>query len=322
MTEKRYDEFDLQTIQASGHFREDANEGIIFAQELETVKARSYDVVYPELTATMVIPVDTSAGTGTETITYYQYDAVGQADIISNYSTDLPRVDLKGDKFTADVKSLGDSYGYSVQDARAAAKAGKPLEQRKANAARRAIDQKINDLAYFGDSKHKIVGLLSHANIPTYTLPTDGTGTTTTFATKTPDQIIRDLNGMVSKMLELTQNTEIPDTMLIDHVTHAYISSTPRSSTSDTTILQFFLANNPYVKNVQVVPELKGTGTGGTNVLIMYRKSPDKLTLEIPQPFEQLPVQTNGLEFVINCHARCAGVIVYYPLSLIKAEGV
>lgn len=321
MPEKRYDERDLMTIDNSGLLHNDANDGIFFAQELESVKAKTYDVVYGDLTASMVIPVDSSAGAGAETIAYYQYDQAGMAKIISNYATDLPRVDLKGKKFFSDVKSIGVSYGYSVQDIRAARMAGKPLEQRKANAARRANDEEVNRIAYFGDAQHGMVGLIGHPNITTYTLPADGASSSTTFASKTPDQVLRDLNGMVTKMLELTQNKEIPDTLLIGHTTHSDLSTRPRSSTSDTTILEFFLQNSPYVKNVQVVPEFVKAGTGNTDICMIYKKSPDKLTLELPQPFEQFPVQAKGLEFEVPCHSRCGGVIIYYPLSIIKAEG-
>lgn len=325
MPEKRYDEVDYAVIQASGLLRQDANEGLFFAQELESVKAKTYDVRYPELTAIRNIPVSTEAGAGAETITYYQYDQVGFAKIISNYATDLPRVDLVGKAFTAKVKSIGDAYGYSIQDIRAARMAGKPLEQRKASAARRAIDQEINRIGYFGDEKHGLTGFINHPNITDYTLPNDGEDAaeqaSTKFIDKTPDQILRDLNSMVAKVLELTQNVERPDTLALPHTVHADLSSRPRSTTSDTTILEFFLKNNPYVKNVEVIPELAGAGDGGADVCMMYSKSSDKLTLEIPQPFEQFPPQPKGLEFEIPCHARCAGTIIYYPLSIIRAEG-
>lgn len=325
--EQRYDERDFAVIHASQ--RLDANESVFFARELEHVKAQSYDVQYPELTATKNIPVSSEAGPGAETITYQQYDSVGFAKIISNYATDLPRVDLKGKEFTAKVKSIGASYGYSIQDIRAARMAGKPLEQRKANAVRMANDQEVNRIAYFGDSAHGLVGLINHPNITSYILPTDGTLNGTTagtaaaakFINKTPAQVLRDLNGMVAKVLKLTQKVERPDTLILDHENHADLSTRARSDNSETTILEFFLKNSPYVKKVEVVPELNGAGTGDTNVVMMYKKSPDKLTLEIPQPFEQFPPQAEGLEFVIPCHSRCAGVIVYYPLSIIKAEG-
>lgn len=320
MQTKHYDEKDLRTIQFSGNF--DSNEGVFFAQELESIKAKTYDVKYPELTATKAIPVESSAGAGAETIAYYQYDTSGFAKIISNYATDLPRVDLTGKKFTASIKSIGESYGYSLQDVRASIMAGKSLEQRKANAARRANDTLVNKIAYFGDEEHGIVGLFNHPNISTYVLPADGTGASTKFEDKTPDQVLRDLNGMVKSMLELTKNVEVPDTLMLSPSLHAYLNSTPRSSVSDTTILEFFLAKNAYVKNVQIVPECSGAADDGDDIILIYSKNPDKLTLEIPQPFEQLPVQFTGLEYVVPCHSRVGGLIVYYPLSIMKAEGV
>ena len=116
----------------------DADQTMFFQRELEHIKSRTYDIRYAELKARSLIPVSGEAGPGAESITYYQYDMVGVAKIIANYATDLPRADVRGKKFTSPVESLGASYGYSVQDIRAAAKAGKPLEQRKANAARRS----------------------------------------------------------------------------------------------------------------------------------------------------------------------------------------
>jgi len=325
--QERYDENTLNYIMSTGRY--DANEGLFMAKELEKIKTKSYDVLYPEFTATKNIPVSTDAGPGAETITYFQYDSVGVAKIISNYGTDTPRIDLVGKKFTSDIKGVADSYGYSIQDVRAARMAGKPLEQRKANAARKAIDQEINRIAYFGDAANGLNGLFTHPNVTAYVLPTDGvlngavagTAAATKFVNKTPDQVLRDLNGMVDGIVSLTKGVETPNTMLITHKTNGDLTSRPRATTSDTTILAFFLANNPYIKNVEVVPEAQGAGTGGTDLIVMYNKNPDKLTLEIPQMFEQFPPQLEGLETVVICHARCGGVIIYYPLSVIKAEG-
>jgi hypothetical protein len=39
-------------------------------------------------------------------------------------------------------------------------------------------------------------------------------------------------------------------------------------------------------------------------------------------PFEQLPVQEQGLEFQVPCHSRVGGTIVYYPLSMAIMEGL
>ena len=327
MPKERYDERDLVVIQASQHF--DANESIFFARELEHIKTKTYDKKFAALTATSVIPVSNEVNPGAESITYYQYEPTGMAKIISNYATDLPRADVKGKPFTSVVKGIGSSYGYSIQDVRAARMAGKPLEQRKANAARLAIDQKINKLAYFGDAANNLVGLFTHSNVTAYTLPTDGTLNSVTAGTadaaklinKTPDQVLRDLNGMVNKVIELTQGVESPDTLLLPPAIYGDLS-TRRIGDTETTILEFFLKTSPYVKTAIPVPECAGAGTAGADLIMMLNRDPDRLTLEIPQPFEQFPPQAEGLEFVIPCHARLGGVIIYYPLSINKASGV
>ena len=92
---------------------EDAS--VFFARELDHVKAQSYDVEYPELTALHLFPQSSEADPGAETITYYTYDKTGLAKIIDNYSTDLPRADVTGKPSYAKIKSIGDSYGYSAQ---------------------------------------------------------------------------------------------------------------------------------------------------------------------------------------------------------------
>lgn len=300
----------------------DADQAVFFQRELEAIKAKSYDVKYAELKARQVLPVSFEAGPGAESITYRQYDMTGVAAIIANYAKDLPRADIKAKEFTAKVKSLGASYGYSVQEIRASQMTGKGLEQRRANAAKRAIEQKINSIAFFGDSASGLEGFINNPNIGSYTVPNDGSGNSTLWTNKTPDQIIRDLNGLAHKTVEDTKGVDPADTILLPLSRYNYIASTPRSSTSDTTILEFFLKTSPYIKEVSWLNELETAGQGNSKRMIAYRRSPDYLTLEIPQDFEQFPEQEQGLEFVVPCHARIGGVIIYYPLSVAKGDGI
>ena len=68
---------------------------VFFARELDYIKTQTYDRLYPEFTALQMFPVTHEVPEGAETVTYYSYDKTGMAKIISNYATDLPRVDVK-----------------------------------------------------------------------------------------------------------------------------------------------------------------------------------------------------------------------------------
>lgn len=299
----------------------DSAESIFFSRELEHVKTKTYDVEYPELKARSVIPVSMEADPADEKITYEQYDHIGMAIVLSSYSKKLPRADVKGTEFSSPIRSLGASYGYSIQEIRAAKKTGKPLQSKKADAAKRAIMELDNRIAFFGDSTHGLNGFLSHPNVPEYLIPADGTGASKLFTSKTPTQVLRDLNNFVNSIVEVSNGVEIPNTLKVPLSTYNYLKNTMIGDNMDKSILKAFLAEQEYIKEVSWLNELAAAGTAGVKRMVAYNKSADKVTLEIPQDFEQFDPQEQGLEFEVPCHARTGGVIFYKPLSAAYADG-
>ena len=75
--EMRYDEQDLMACKTSGLFREDAGESVFFAQELQKVKAKTYDVKTPANNAMSIFPVTSEADPGADTVAFDSYDSVG-----------------------------------------------------------------------------------------------------------------------------------------------------------------------------------------------------------------------------------------------------
>lgn len=301
---------------------------IFFARELDHVKAKAYEKKYPQLSALNLFPITSEVHEGAETTTYYSYDIAGMAAIINNYATDLPRVDVKGESHTAHIKSVGDSYGFNVQEMRASRMTGKSLDARKSIAAKRASDYMVNKIAFAGDKKNNLVGIFSEDNdIPHYVLSTveiDGVKYTD-WAHKNADQILEDINGMQKFTDKITMSVEKPDTLALP--SHVYIDlATRRIPDTETTILSFIKEHAPYLKNFESMAELQDTATdvnpSGKNVAFMYTKDPEKFSLEIPLPFMQYPAQITKLETEIPCETRTAGLIIYYPLSMLLAYGI
>lgn len=320
-------------IMASEGTRFDSAEdaSVFFARELDHIKAQSYDVEYPELTALALFPISSEADPGAETITYYTYDKSGLAKVIDNYSTDLPRADVNGKPSIAVVKSIGDSYGYSAQEMRASRLAGKSLDVRKAESARYQIDNLTNRIAWRGDEESGLMGVLSAGqNIPLFTITAGATSTKTTWLEKTADEILYDVNGMQKQVAKVTKNVERPDTLCVPSDVFMDMS-TRRIPDTSTTVKSFLLEHAPYLKNIVSAAELNADSvdtnpyakaTAGQGVAFLFHNDPRKLSLENPMPFYQYPLQVRNLETVIPCEARTAGVIVYYPLSALIAVGV
>lgn len=302
--------------------RMDADTAIFFSRQLEYIMPKVYEFEYPELMAFRVLPINTNFSPGAEFITATGYQSVGRARLINSYADDLPEAGLLGMQLTNPVVGIGTSYRYSYQEIRAARLANLNLPMRLAEAARRANDQMVNDLALLGSPATGLYGLVNNPNINATPVPNDGTGASTLWTTKTGDQIIRDMNLIVNTIVAQSNNVERPNTLLLPQAQYSLIASTPRSQFSDTTILQYFLLNNPYIREVIPVPQLAGAGEGDVDIMIAYDRNPDKIFMAMPLMFVQHPPQERNLEFVIPCESRFGGTVVYYPLSVLIGEGI
>lgn len=309
---------DLRAIESTG--RLDANEGVFFARQLEYLRPLAYDVKRAPLSALRVMRVDTSIPEGAEYVTYNQFDQAGVAKIIANYADDLPRADVSGKQFQAPIRSIGVSYGYSVQEIRAANYVGTNLDARKQAAAKRAHDEAINRFAWAGDPISGLPGFLSNPNIPTYVIPATGTGSLKLWTTKTPDQILADMNGLVNQVRFQSKGIHTANQVWMPLEQYTLIKTMARSSMSDTTVMEFFLANNPGV-SVEPIIELDGANAG-LDTMIALENDSDNYVLQIAMMFRQHAPQQRNLEFVIPCESRFAGVAVFYPLAFAKADSI
>ena len=319
MSEMKYDANDLRAIEASGRF--DANESMFFARQLEAIKAQTYDVKRANLNALQLMPVSTDVPEGATTITYRQYDTVGMAKVIANYANDLPRADVTGKEFTSNIRSIGNAFGYNTQEIRSAIFAGVNLPSRKAMAATRAHQEKINALAFTGDADHGLPGLISNTNVPEVTLLADGTGTSKTFASKTADKIVRDVNSLINKIISQSKGVHRATEVWMPVEQYALIATTQNSTASDTTILQFLQQVHPGVTFRQVV-ELDGAGASGADRMYAIENSRDNWAIEIPMMMKMYSPQQKGLEFEVPVESRFGGVIIEYPLALVFCDGV
>jgi len=337
-----YDKSELKTLMESPipkavmasegtRFDSAGDAAVFFARELDFVKAQSYDVEYPELTALSLLPVTSEADPGAETVTYYTYDKTGLAKVIDNYSTDLPRADVNGKPTSAIIKSLGVSYGYSAQEMRASRMAGKSLDVRKAEAARYAVDSQTNIIAWRGDEESGLMGILSAGqSIPVYAIEAGKESGESSWLKKTADEILDDVNNMSKLTARLTKNVERPDTLCVPADVYMHLS-TKRIPETSATVLKFLLDNSPYIKDIVSAAELDDDSVEtnpyadyeeGAGAAFMFKNDKKKICLENPMPFYQYPIQAQGLEVVVPCESRTAGVIVYYPLSCLIAVGV
>lgn len=310
------------------------DEGIFFQRQLEYIQAQSYDVLYPDLMGRNCFSTNTEGGEGINVFTYRSYDKRGETAIIAGKATDLPRGDISGQEYSIKVKSLGNAFGFSRQEIAASKVTGFPLESRKADATRRSYEEKVNQIIWFGDANSDLNGIYGGpVGAPSLTIAKTsvaaaaGGGNSKVWGVdKTPTEIIKDLTDACAKMYSETKKLFSPDTILISVEKKLYLINTPRSDQSDMSIMNWFLANNKFIKSADQfkdINELDGiydaaggafdpTGASGNGFTIMASGEANARIRE-PFPYMHLPVQYKGLEFEINCYGRFAGVEMIRP---------
>jgi hypothetical protein len=293
--------------------RLDANETAFFTRSLTYVKAQTYDVVYTQFSAFSFFPMTSEAGSAAKSILWRAYDQVGSARIIASYADDLPKVGLKAAENLTPVHSIGASYGWSLQDVRSAMLGNVPLESKLATAAVTAHNQLINDICWKGSAEYGLPGLKSNTDIPTSAVGT-------AWASATADQIIADVLAMNTEIIQNTKGTSKPTLFALPPAQFAIIQSKPRSTTSDTTVLSFLMATLPGVR-FEAIWELEDW-SGVNDAIIAMTPTAQNMSMEMPQPFEEMPVERHALRFEVATHSRFAGLLIYYPKTMSIRTGI
>ena len=275
------------------NLRNDAAFTAMFARQLEYIYTWTADVEYPDLKARSLIPVDTEVPSGADFFTYRMYDVATKAAILHNYAKNsFPESDVYADEFKQSIKALGTKYSYSVQDMRAAAMSGVPLEAKKASAARYGVEKKLEQIACTGDTATGLYGITNAPGVAGVTkVSPAGTwaeqiygalaaGTLTT----TVQAILEDINAMANQVFTQTLGVHKPTTLVLPTGAFAALATTPRAPgfTSDT-ILQFILESSPWLEEITDWAYLNNAGTYSLPGTFQITQSSASVTASVNQ---------------------------------------
>jgi hypothetical protein len=313
-------------------FMVDAQQALGFlVQQLSYIEPTVYETQYPDIQYPSLIPVDTSAPDWVKSVTYFSTNKAGRAGWFHHRGKDLHMADIERSKAETTVEMADIGYDWSLEElGQAMMVPGLNLSGDRANAARRASEEFIDDLALRGDSDKNMVGLLNYPGLTIVNATADGNGGNPYWIDKVgdADKIIRDVNIAISGMWTSTKQVELADTILmpIDAVT---LLATTRLPNTTMTILQFLMENNVYTfttgrpLTIRTVRGLESAGVGGVGRMIVYKRDPQVLKMHIPMPHRFLPPwQTAPLVFTVPGIFRLGGLEIRRPSAVRYVDGI
>ncbi len=282
-------------------------------QQTRVQSARAFNVEYDIVDYVSLVPVNPDYPEWSSGVDFQVGDLAGAAKWQSGWAEDVPKADVSLINVGVDFAMYAVGYGYNIEEIGKAMHAGFPLTARKAVAARQAADIFCAETALYGGGHPGWTGLINKAGVTPVLSPDSGTGSARNWVDangeglKTPEQIVAELNQLLMGAPNASSgvlSSLIGDTVLLPPLAYQYIALTPFGVTSpNTTILQWFMANNIYTTRTGqpvTIRELPALGTAavgsvaGQGRAVGYRNSRDAMELPMPMTYRFLDVHQHG----------------------------
>jgi hypothetical protein len=274
-----------------------------------------------------LIPLDTAGPEWIKGVTYYSSDMVGRANWFHGRGDDVPHAEVLRDRFETTISMAAIGYDYDLEELGVAMTMGMDLRPDRAKAARRAAEEFIDKVAFTGDSTKVYTGLTNNASV-TSGSAASGTGGTT-WATKTADEILADINAILTNQFTNTYGAEMSDTLLIPYARLLTISTKRIDAFNTMSVLQWAEQNNIYTRQTGQPLMIRGAwgletaGSGSTMRMVAYRRDPDVAVLYMPMPFQFLPAWQQGpMKFEVPGIFRISGVEVRRPAAMRYVDAI
>lgn len=295
--------------------------------QLSHIEPTIYQTKYPDITYADLVPVDTSANPWVQSIEFYSSNRVGQAKWGAGRANDIPKVDLTRDKHTSAVEMATIGYDYTIGELNTARMLGQNLTADKGIAARYAYEKFVDDVAKIGDATKGFSGLYNTAGVTAAAVAADGASSATTWVSKTPDQVLRDVNAIITGIHTSTVGIEMADTLVLPIESYAHLT-TVRITDTSMTLMEWVKKNNIFTAmtgqelTIRADYRLTTLGSSSSRRMVAYRRSPDVVKMHIPMPLNFLAPQLSGLLYEVPGMFRIGGCEIRRPGSVRYADGI
>lgn len=290
--------------------------------EFNQIEKEAYGAPREKLDAIISAPIKPGVSKGAMTYTTKIVTEVGMAKIVSSDATDLPGVSIGVKKHTVEIHNVGDHYKFTQEELDAYAYAGQNLESDDALAARRKVDEKVDEMIYVGDADWNVIGLLNNPNVNTAAAANNAAGTSKKWKDKTLDEITEDIQTMFDTVFAATKGPRGNSTVDCDVLKvprEAYVSLTNRTKGVDSDVTFYKALLDRFAPQgltaIECCNSGNGIGTSGTDRALLYKRGRENVFSVLPVPFRVLPPQHKGLAIIFNCIARCAGCVWRRPTT-------
>lgn len=200
--------------------------------------------------------------------------ANGNIPWVSAETTAIPGIEVNGQKIVTPLRLAARELSYTSVELDRSALIQQPIDVQKMNAMNTVYQMGIDQMVYTGSTDVGATGLVNSADV-TATEVVDG-GSGTAWTTKTPVEILTDVNTLINDCWQSAAFAVCPSKLLLPPAQFGYIATQLISSAGNQSILKY-LVENCITKqitgkdlDIQPVKWLTGAGTDSQDRMVAY----------------------------------------------------
>lgn len=245
---------------------------------------------------------------------------------ISPNTTTLPGVSINGERVTLPLRLLGQEVSYSYVELERSQLLGQPIDAQKFNALNTIYQMATDEMIYIGDTAVGAEGLVNSTLVTSGSVA-NGAGASPLWINKTPDEILKDVNDMITAAWQASGFAVCPDKLLLPPAQFAYISSQKISTAGNVSILTFLEDNSISLRvngrklDIQPLKWLTGRGAAGADRMVAYTNDEERVRFPMVPIRRETPYYL-GIKFNAPYIWAFGEVEFVYPETVIYRDGI
>jgi len=227
----------------------------------------------------------------------------------------------------------GMEVSFTLPELESAIKLGRPIDTSKLDGLKLKHNMDTDEMVYVGDTTVGKTGLVNSSAVTNIAAVANGAGGTPQWSTKDPDEILADVNELLSSVWEASGWAVIPTELRLPPQQYSYLVAQKNSSAGNISILKYLEENNLSGSNgqrlnIQPLKWLIGRGVGGTpgvlntvDRMIAYTKDPSRVRYPMT-PLQRTPIEYRSIWQTTTYFGRLGVMEFVYPETLGYRDGI
>lgn len=251
---------------------------------------------------------------------------------ISAETTAIPGVSVNGQKIILPLRLAAREVTYTSVELERSQLTGQPIDVQKLDALNTLYQMNTDQMVYIGSSDVGATGLINSADVTATTVATGAAGDTewmptTGYPGKTPDEILADVNTLLTGAWAASAYAVCPSKLLLPPPQFGFISEQKVSSAGNVSILKYLRENcvsleiNGSMLDIQPLKWLPGAGVDGADRMMVYTNAENYVRYPMV-PVRRETAYYQGIRFTAPYLWAFGEMEFPYPETLRYADGI